>query len=922
MLDFIRYVGYSDAPTQEQMKKHPAWSAIPDTAEAIQLALDNGYTAISTTALSHEPQSKKPEPIRKGSLFLDIDCKEDQAKGIAVAQSFIHFLYCRYFVNLEGWRFWLSGGKGCHIEIPVEVFGAEAGDSYLPQTYKWMVQNLIWLTNLFGFKDYFDLSMYCMGKGKLLRQENILRANECYKVPVTSEEFLTMSPKELIAFTHSPRELPSDTQRHKAEPFKLLCNLYIVGSKMNNKSQQKRYPITSIEALMNCDFMKHCRDKAETLSEPEWFAMVNLLSPLEEFGKILIHHLSTPYPGYSYEKTEEKRMYALTGENKGRITCAYIKNYFSCNKQCSVSSPCDLWKIQKIEESNISSSYVSNDDGLFYISGNGELEKICSPIKVICKMCSPDNLGWGRLVRIQNSLGEKELELFMRDLVKSDLILGILLNAGLEIFNASLAKKHIPQYILTGAQFEGVRVMTNQLGWFDGNYVLPDVTYGSDVNIMLKSNGLENIHQSAMELKDWQKQIGDLCKGNSLLVLATSMALTGPMLRPCEVEGVGINIFGPSSSGKTSLALVAGSVCGGGARNGYVRSWRSTDNALEATASMHNDGLLILDEIGQAMGDTVGRIVYMVANGEGKSRMSSEAILRKTSQWTINLLSTGELTIADKILESGRMKPMAGQEVRIIDLPIDADCGSSLYENLHGCIDGAQLSNTLSERAKQYYGTALRSFLEHLCKEPDMYAKRVVKEMEIFVTTHCPTDASGQVQRVCRKFALIASVGELAIEFGVFPYEKEEPSKAAVRWFHIWLTRRAGIGNLEVEKALKAIQETIELQGATHFVDTVHDSHVGYIQAGYLGYRWKDGGQHVYFILAPHFTRLCGNANKASVETELKKRGMVKLNQQGSIMETKSVKGENHRGIGILIPTLLKKPLATLPENSPMDIFN
>ena len=42
---------------------------------------------------------------------------------------------------------------------------------------------------------------------------------------------------------------------------------------------------------------------------------------------------------------------------------------------------------------------------------------------------------------------------------------------------------------------------------------------------------------------------------------------------------------------------MSGSVWGGGGINGFVRSWRATDNAIEGIALAHNDTFLPLDEI-------------------------------------------------------------------------------------------------------------------------------------------------------------------------------------------------------------------------------------------------------------------------------------------------------------------------------------
>src|SRR5690606_41162417 len=46
--------------------------------------------------------------------------------------------------------------------------------------------------------------------------------------------------------------------------------------------------------LANCAFCQHCRDNAETLSEPEWYAMISNLA-LPVGGRELNHALRTPY---------------------------------------------------------------------------------------------------------------------------------------------------------------------------------------------------------------------------------------------------------------------------------------------------------------------------------------------------------------------------------------------------------------------------------------------------------------------------------------------------------------------------------------------------------------------------------------------------------------------------------------------------
>ncbi len=85
-------------------------------------------------------------------------------------------------------------------------------------------------------------------------------------------------------------------------------------------------------------------------------------------------------------------------------------------------------------------------------------------------------------------------------------------------------------------------------------------------------------------IEDWRESIGKLASGNSRLIFAISAA------------------FAPA------LAKIAGEDSGGFHFRGA--SWRSTANGLEGLAALHNDGLLILDELSQLDPKEAGEAAY------------------------------------------------------------------------------------------------------------------------------------------------------------------------------------------------------------------------------------------------------------------------------------------------------------------------
>jgi hypothetical protein len=98
----------------------------------------------------------------------------------------------------------------------------------------------------------------------------------------------------------------------------------------------------TVNGLINrCDFLKHCKDDAAVLSEPEWYKMICLLAREYGGGYKVIHELSRPYPNYTKQETDQYILKALDRSNSP-ITCEAIKQTWNCNRDCAVKSPIHL----------------------------------------------------------------------------------------------------------------------------------------------------------------------------------------------------------------------------------------------------------------------------------------------------------------------------------------------------------------------------------------------------------------------------------------------------------------------------------------------------------------------------------------------------------------------------------------------------
>ncbi len=132
----------------------------------------------------------------------------------------------------------------------------------------------------------------------------------------------------------------------------------------------------------------------------------------------------------------------------------------------------------------------------------------------------------------------------------------------------------------------------------------------------------------------------------------------------------------------------------------------------------------------------------------GKARASKNGSARSRYEWRLLFLSAGEISLSQHMQEVGK-KARAGQEVRLVDIPADANAGLGIFETLHQFESGAILSKALLEAAEKYFGTAALAFLEKVtnptCLEalPDLLKECRSK----FLKENLPPDASGQVHR-------------------------------------------------------------------------------------------------------------------------------------------------------------------------------
>ena len=166
-------------------------------------------------------------------------------------------------------------------------------------------------------------------------------------------------------------------------------------------------------------------------------------------------------------------------------------------------------------------------------------------------------------------------------------------------------------------------------------FVLPNETIGAKRGEMIVlETGAVGPYASHGTLEGWKRGVAKLAGDHHLPMFAVSVAFAGPLLFLANEEGGGINFFFDSSTGKTTMAQAAASVWGcGSPSGGFVKTWRTTGDALGATAASVTDTLLVVDEMSVIEGREASAAIYGLANGTDKVRLNRDASLKETKTW-------------------------------------------------------------------------------------------------------------------------------------------------------------------------------------------------------------------------------------------------------------------------------------------------
>ena len=541
------------------------------------------------------------------------------------------------------------------------------------------------------------------------------------------------------------------------------------------------------------------------------------------------------------------------------------------------------WSLDNSHVAPQSFPFRVSDKGVFWLEGKDGPARLAAPVVVIAQTRDAEGNNWGRLLRWPDAEGREHRWPMPMELLASDATAprARLLADGLPYIttNARL-RERFAEYLQT-APVEDRVLCIARVGWHGKAFALPDRTIAPEgTETVLFQTPFESAHHWGTKgtADEWREQVGELCCGNSRLILAVSCGFAGPLLSLIGAESGGIHFCGPTSTGKSTALIVGGSVCGGGGRTGFVQPWRTTVNGLEAIAEAHNDGTLFLDELSQVDPREAAETAYLLGNGQGKVRMTRSITVRRRLTWNLIYVSAGETTLAEHAASAGK-RTRGGADVRLLNVESDAGAGMGLFEDLHGAASPGEFAHRLKGAALNFYGTVFESFLRSLVRNRK-FAKSLVLQKQTTLQDCVVDNASGEVRRAAERFGLIGAAGELATRWGLTGWEENEAIRAAKRAFRQWMVSRGGAGNADADAGVRAVRAFILTHGTSRF-EKIRSGHGGSgdvvrDRAGFVRLDQESGKPSEFYIFPETFRgEICKGYSHGLVLKELEARGYL-----------------------------------------------
>lgn len=432
--------------------------------------------------------------------------------------------------------------------------------------------------------------------------------------------------------------------------------------------------------------------------------------------------------------------------------------------------------------------YELKPDGLYVKEGKTK-RRIAPYIRVIALGKAADGDLWVAQITFENEDDRKRSLIVPKSFLKRpDTLLDQLDNAGYDT-PADREDRNLLKTYLATARPKRRFIIVRQPGWVGKNFVLPKRTIGHTKKVFrlepVDASRLASFDRAG-SLEDWQQHVAEPCATSTRLSFAICVALAAPLLKFVEVENGFFHFTSGSSIGKTTLMIVARSVCGLAARNSLF-NWNFTATGIEEAAVGHNYTVLCLDELGvldldpHRASKAAREIAFKIASGSRRLRSKNydRQVGAGEVRWRLFGLSSGEQSIGE-LADAASVKRLRGEQLRLIDVPAQVHPAWGIFETLpSGCSGSKELVEALERHCATHYGVAFPAFIEKVVAHHDQVEAEVRALMKKFRAIAVVSDDPWE-QRLSDRFALAYAAGIMGIRYGILPWKQSVVEEACV----------------------------------------------------------------------------------------------------------------------------------------------
>lgn len=254
--------------------------------------------------------------------------------------------------------------------------------------------------------------------------------------------------------------------------------------------------------------------------------------------------------------------------------------------------------------------------------------------------------------------------------------------------------------------------------------------------------------------ENWLAAINEHVVGHTPLevamVLGFSAVINSMLQSFLSLEVLLVHIYGESSTGKSTASKLAISAFGKPDHGGLFATWNSTNNSVfQSLANIHGTPI-VFDETSIKSNTDFSSIIYQIAMGEEKKRLTADITFRDSASWSGTVILTGE----HQVTESANKN--TGIRVRLLELYLPSWTKS------------AEHANTLGAAIAENYGNAGVKFVQHVIQHVDK--ETIVQRFESWLKKLVDVMDEKDVfsERVSKKYAVILLTAEVMNE--CFPF--------------------------------------------------------------------------------------------------------------------------------------------------------